>query len=199
MPEPTIFTWCSKSSAIAASSVVSTTATAPASVRCAGISRGHGRASSAYLSDGGAAVHGPPPPRSGGSAMRPESGRGIAGIIRVDCACGAWIVCHAARPFPEACAFCGRALLVPAVATRLHALRVARGLTATMVAARLGVGPRHALVCGLATSAPHPVHLHRDPSHDARSSGGPSSAAARCGAGLAFHHVVDANDHQGSG
>ena len=72
--------------------------------------------------------------------MRPETGRGIAGIIRADCTCGSWVVCHAALPFPEACAFFGRALPAPATATRLHALRAARGLTGAMLAARLGVG-----------------------------------------------------------
>jgi transcriptional regulator with XRE-family HTH domain len=63
-----------------------------------------------------------------------------AGTIRADCACGAWVVCHAARPFPSACGFCGRSLPAPTVATRLRALRAARGLTAAMLAARLGVG-----------------------------------------------------------
>ena len=64
----------------------------------------------------------------------------MTGTLRVDCACGAWIVCHAALPCPEACAFCGQALPAPTAATRLHALRAARGLTSAVLAARLGVG-----------------------------------------------------------
>jgi transcriptional regulator with XRE-family HTH domain len=64
----------------------------------------------------------------------------MTGTLRVDCACGAWVVCHAALPFPAACAFCGRALPAPTAATRLHTLRAARGLTCAALAARLGVG-----------------------------------------------------------
>jgi hypothetical protein len=98
------------------------------------------------------------PARPGQRASRMSTSRGFGGgasaptrpsaeaarrwpsaTFRVDCACGAWITCHAMGALPARCAFCGRPC--PAgIPARLRALLSARGLTAVALAERLGLG-----------------------------------------------------------